>query len=137
MGSKSWRADYSTVMQKSTFGFAPRGDAHFSYRITELLAAGTIPIVIDDDFMPPYGTDNITAWAVLLPEANIEHAESILTNISAREICEKKQEGANIYAKARSVEAMLEAMLVGLAPTVRAPSWLSSAWRRLKDLTSR
>merc|ERR1740121_1651371 len=83
----SMGAAYGTIMRKSTFGFAPRGDAHFSYRLTELLATGTIPVVIDDHFMPPFGARNISSWAVLLPEANIEDAHLILAGISSAEIC--------------------------------------------------
>ena len=57
-------------MGRTIFGLAPRGDNKFSYRFTEVLSAGAIPIYHGDDFVFPFRPELID-WnkcAIILPE---------------------------------------------------------------------
>ena len=47
-------AKYVDIMQRSVFAFVPRGDCQFSYRLTEAMAFGCIPVVISDGWLLPF-----------------------------------------------------------------------------------
>jgi len=109
---------FSTRLRKSTFAFSPRGDSHYSFRLTEILAAGAIPVVIDDDFTPPFGERNISSWAVWLPEADIERSEERLRSLSAEDVCNMRRGGARVFEYARDIPGLVEGMLLGLSRTL-------------------
>jgi len=61
---------YPEFMGRTIFGLAPRGDNKFSYRFTEVLSAGAIPIYHGDDFVFPFRPE-LVDWnkcAIILPE---------------------------------------------------------------------
>lgn len=63
-------ADYAELLQGSRFGFVVRGDAPFSYRLLETMAAGAIPVVLSDGWVLPFG--EVVDWgavAVRVPES--------------------------------------------------------------------
>jgi len=45
-------AAFETLLRTSHFGFAPRGEARFSYRFSELAASAVLPITFDDWQLP-------------------------------------------------------------------------------------
>ena len=47
-GKESDQYNYRTIMQQSVFAGAPRGDNLFSYRFSEILSAGAVPVVYAD-----------------------------------------------------------------------------------------
>eukprot|EP00471_Norrisiella_sphaerica_P004782 CAMPEP_0184478494 /NCGR_PEP_ID=MMETSP0113_2-20130426/504_1 /TAXON_ID=91329 /ORGANISM="Norrisiella sphaerica, Strain BC52" /LENGTH=388 /DNA_ID=CAMNT_0026856303 /DNA_START=37 /DNA_END=1203 /DNA_ORIENTATION=- len=77
-------SDYKETMRKCDFGFSPRGDAHYSFRTTELLNMGVIPVIIDDAQREPYNIP-LREWALRLPEGKIHKAEHFLNKISESE----------------------------------------------------
>lgn len=106
------------LLKNSTFGFSPRGDDHYSFRLTETLASGAVPIVIDDDFTPPYGTHRMKDWAVWISEDSIERSPNFLRNMSEEKICEIRRHGEDAMQYARDMPGTVEGMLLGLRKTV-------------------
>jgi len=84
---------YPEFMKRTSFGLAPRGDDKFSYRFTEVLSAGTIPVYHADDFVFPFRPE-VVDWnkcAVLLPEKDGgKPALEILNAISIETRCEMR-----------------------------------------------
>jgi len=60
------RRSYDDIMRNSLFGGAPRGDCLFSYRFTEIMSAGSIPVVFANDWLPPFASpvdpDRVVNW---------------------------------------------------------------------------
>ena len=56
-------AAFETLLRTSHFGFAPRGEARFSYRFSELAASAVLPITFDD-------------WQLPFPQARVTAAPS-------------------------------------------------------------
>jgi hypothetical protein len=68
---------YAEVMARSKFVLCPRGEGPSSFRIFETMAAGRVPVILSDEWVPPAGPD----WekcAVFTPEKQIEEIGSIL-----------------------------------------------------------
>jgi len=49
--------DYCNILQSATFGLCPRGYGLNSFRVSECLQYGVIPIVISDEYVIPFGID--------------------------------------------------------------------------------
>lgn len=63
---------YTDVLRRTKIALAPRGDNKFSYRFTEVLSAGTIPVYHGDNYPLPFGPE-LFDWsqcAILLPETH-------------------------------------------------------------------
>lgn len=65
------RRGYLDVLGRSKFVLCPRGAGTASIRLFEALAAGRVPVVISDDWVPPAGID-WDACAARVPEADVE-----------------------------------------------------------------
>jgi len=87
------RLTYDQFLLKSKFTGAPRGDDLFSYRFTEAMSSGAIPVIHADDWVLPF-SDKLINWekcAVIIPEAQLNDTLTILSNISAEERCEMRR----------------------------------------------
>ena len=74
---------YAEVIARSKFVLCPRGEGPSSFRIFETMAAGRVPVILSDTWMPPSGPD----WencAVFIPEKDTENAGAILEKHEAR-----------------------------------------------------
>ena len=63
-------ASYSSLLRSTKFALVPRGDDKFSYRFTEALGAGAIPVYHGDDHMLPFRPE-LVDWnrcGLVLPE---------------------------------------------------------------------
>ena len=84
---------------ESKFSCAPRGDAHYSFRFTEILSAGSIPVVHADGWVLPFRKELID-WnecAVVIPEREINQTERILRSISDEQRCRMRKRCYEIY----------------------------------------
>ena len=89
---------YSGLLQSSHFGFAPRGDALFSYRFSELAAAGVLPIVLSDGWALPF--EQLIDWSRLsirVPQSNVSSVLGRLSTLSHREVCQRRAELYDAY----------------------------------------
>lgn len=76
-------SNYKGNMKNSYFGGAPKGDNLFSYRFSEILSAGTIPVVYADDWLLPFN-EHVVNWtncAVVIPESQVNKTREILLAI--------------------------------------------------------
>jgi len=68
---------YREMMERSKFVLCPSGEGLSSFRTYEVMAAGRVPVIIADGWLPPQGT----AWndfALFVPESEIENIPLIL-----------------------------------------------------------
>lgn len=78
---------YEDLIDASVFSFVPRGDALFSYRLLEVMARGSIPIILSDGWVLPF--DRSVDWAGLSLSFHHEAVPKIpevLRSMSAGEI---------------------------------------------------
>lgn len=77
------------------------GDNLFSYRFSEVMACGSIPVVYADGWVFPFGKDliNWTDVAVIINEDDILKTISILSQISEEQRCRMRQKVVEIYRK--------------------------------------
>ena len=79
------RHEYLDIMSRSRFSLCPRGDVPLTYRITESLYAGAIPVIIADDLTLPPGID----WSECVIQVKEQDIESIDKVIRA--ICPSRE----------------------------------------------
>ena len=68
---------YAEVIARSKFVLCPRGAGPSSFRVFETMAAGRVPVILSDEWVPPAGPD----WAncaVFSPEKRVEEVGAIL-----------------------------------------------------------
>jgi hypothetical protein len=73
------RRRYGEILSRSRFVLCPRGTATSSFRLYETIAAGRVPVIISDDWVPPSGPD-WDSFSLRVPER--EH-ERIVQRIEA------------------------------------------------------
>ena len=91
---------YPQFMARAVFALAARGDNKFSYRFSEVLSAGTIPVVHADDWVWPFRPElvNWTECAVILPEKDAGRTTlAYLDTISLEQRCRMRQACYRIY----------------------------------------
>eukprot|EP00593_Proboscia_inermis_P000148 CAMPEP_0171294304 /NCGR_PEP_ID=MMETSP0816-20121228/2751_1 /TAXON_ID=420281 /ORGANISM="Proboscia inermis, Strain CCAP1064/1" /LENGTH=221 /DNA_ID=CAMNT_0011765999 /DNA_START=18 /DNA_END=683 /DNA_ORIENTATION=+ len=93
---------YEDVLRRTSFGIAPRGDNKFTYRFSEVLSAGTIPVVHADNWVWPFRPELID-WnecAVILPEIDGgKVAMAVLNGMGRAEKCRRRQRCYEIYKR--------------------------------------
>jgi len=90
---------YYRLLRNSVFAGSPRGDCLFSFRFSEILSAGTIPVVYADGWVLPF-TKDIVDWkdaAVLLPQDSVNQTMDLLRNYTPQKICKMSQNALYIY----------------------------------------
>lgn len=91
---------YEEVLMSSVYSLTPRGDNKYSYKFSEVLAAGSIPVVLADDWMYPFRPE-LVDWkecAVILPEKYAGHPTiAVLKYISIEQRCRMRQRCYEIY----------------------------------------
>jgi Exostosin family len=110
---------FASVVSASKFAAAPRGDCMFSYRFTEVLSAGAIPVVHSDGWVLPFRNElvNWTKCAVVISEVDTPKTIEILRNITDQERCQMRRECYLIYQK---YMATAEKNMAGLVDSVLA-----------------
>lgn len=93
---------FQETLKKSMFGATPKGDNLYSYRFTEVLSAGSIPVIHADGWLMPFHRALID-WndtcAVVLPESQVYETERILRSMSKEERCRRQRNCIEIYNK--------------------------------------
>ena len=81
---------YMNLLRSSRFAGSPRGDNLYSYRFSEILSAGAIPVVFADGWIMPY-TSDVVDWndvAILLPQGDVNRTVDIMRSYSDDRMCE-------------------------------------------------
>lgn len=87
---------FCNILSRSTFTLCPRGYGATSFRICEALEQGSIPVYISDRFIRPFNHD-MTDYAVLIDEKNIENIDDILKSIPLTQIGDMQEAGRHYY----------------------------------------
>jgi Exostosin family len=108
---------FASLLQKSIFAATPRGDNMFSYRFTEALSAGTIPVVHSDGWVMPFHPTlvNWSNCAVFIPEREYSQTLDILHRIARDQRCRMRQYCYEVY---HAYMANPEANMAGLIDSV-------------------
>lgn len=91
--------NYTTLLSQSKFAGVPRGDNLFSYRFTEALSGGSIPVIFADGWLLPFSED-LVDWstiAVLIPEDQAAHTLDYLANLTVSQRCRMRKKGYQFY----------------------------------------
>lgn len=93
---------YRQVLQESLFAATPRGDNRFSYRFTEVLSAGAIPVIHSDGWVLPFRRELID-WAeecaIIIPENQVASTIEILQTITPEERCRRRRRCYEVYTE--------------------------------------
>ena len=93
------KMSYGAILSKSLFSAAPRGDNKYSYRFSEVLSAGAIPVVFADDWLWPFRPELID-WrqcAVIIPENSPHETMNVIHNIPEAQRCLMRKNCYRIY----------------------------------------
>jgi hypothetical protein len=78
---------YDEVMQRSVFTLCPAGYGRWSYRFNEALLAGSIPVLLADDYRLPFGERiRWSDYCVVVPEARALDVVEILRELPAERV---------------------------------------------------
>lgn len=104
---------YEELLDRSLFSFVPRGDALFSYRLLEVMARGSIPVILSDGWVPPF--DRLIDWdsiALRVHHDAVAQIPGILGALRQDEIKRLQACVRRVYAERFSgLGAIVEAML--------------------------
>ncbi len=68
---------YAEVVRRSKFVLCPVGSGTSSFRLFETMAAGRVPVIVSDDWVPPVGPDWDT-FSLTIPERKVRDLPAIL-----------------------------------------------------------
>lgn len=71
------RSRYQEILSRSRFVLCPRGRGTSTFRLYEALAAGRVPVIISDDWIPPDGP-NWDSFSIRWPEGRTEDLVAML-----------------------------------------------------------
>ncbi|KAL7533968.1 hypothetical protein ACHAXR_007950 [Thalassiosira sp. AJA248-18] len=114
--------NFKGVMADSVFAGSPRGDLLFSYRFSEILSAGAVPVVYADGWLPPYN-DHVVDWskcAVFIPESDYGKTAEILRAIPEGKRCEMQKCALEAWDKFAATRAGWVRALVAVALSTSA-----------------
>ncbi|WP_173921751.1 exostosin family protein [Agromyces sp. Marseille-P2726] len=92
------RDSFADSVTRASFVLCPRGRATSSFRFYETIAAGRVPVVLADDWVPPAGV-NLQEFAIVWPERNVSGLVDFLEGLEpdasamgrrAREVFEER-----------------------------------------------
>jgi glucuronyl/N-acetylglucosaminyl transferase EXT1 len=121
-------------LMNSTFGLIPAGRGPSSYRLLEVLSAGSIPVVISDNFVLPF--DSLIEWRRCLfvfPTSQTQRTVPTLRSLNKEEIESRQDYCRFIYREffmddakvvvttAMALKARFFGVLPKLIPTVPLP----------------
>lgn len=87
---------YCRILAQSIFGLCPRGYGLTSFRATECLQFGAIPVYVSDNFLFPHKLD-FNEYGVIIKENDIDNIGEILSSLSENDIDRKREVGKEIY----------------------------------------
>ena len=97
-GARAGTGRYQELMSRTTFALCPRGDALFSYRFSEALSFGAVPVVLADGWVLPFG--DLIDWSgavVVVPEASVAGLKQRLMQIPLDTRCRMRQRASELY----------------------------------------
>lgn len=102
--------DYCKLHARSIFSLCPRGYGVNSFRITEALQYGAVPVYISDKFVEPFGID-FNEYGVKITPDQVNRIDSILRGFSDEEIKAKQRRGREVYQQFHTYEGLGDRIL--------------------------
>jgi hypothetical protein len=130
-GYEALRRRYDEILCRSRFVLCPRGHGTSSLRLYEALAAGRVPVIISDDWVPPSGPD-WPAFSLRWPERRMDGLIALLEERDP-EWREMGAAAAEAYAKYFAADVAFHRVVElcrDLHETHRRPPSQSTLWRR-------
>jgi hypothetical protein len=99
--------DYCRVLHESVFTLCPRGYGANSFRISEAVQYGSIPVYISDEFTIPAWMD-FESFGVLVDAEDAHRVNEIIESIEPAEVVRKQERLAEAYQKFYTFESTLK-----------------------------
>lgn len=94
---ESYHLTYTDLLKQSEFAAVPRGDNLYSYRFTEVLAAGAIPVLLGNpEWVLPFRPEWVD-WSQCV--IRIENVSQVVPVLQSLETCQRRQYCYSIYQK--------------------------------------
>lgn len=101
---------YCRILHESMFTLCYRGYGSNSFRISEAVQYGSIPVYISDEFIiPPWM--NFEEFGVLIKSEDADRVDEILQSIDIGDVIKKQDKLAEVYEEYFSYEANLRHIL--------------------------
>jgi hypothetical protein len=74
---------YDRIYRRSVFVLCPAGYARWSFRVSEAISCGAIPVILSDYYVKPFGSR--LPWdefSITIPESDLADVHTILTSLS-------------------------------------------------------
>jgi hypothetical protein len=90
---------FKSLASSSKFAAVPRGDNLFSYRFTEMMSCGAIPVVYADGWIFPFRKEiaDPSGYAVIIAEEEANATLAILAGIPDDRKCRMRQRALEVY----------------------------------------
>lgn len=91
--------EFVDLAENSLFSFTPRGDCLFSYRLLEVMRAGSVPVILSDGWALPF--EELIDWkrcSVVWPEKDAGRIIEYLKALSSSEIQEMRHWAGHYYS---------------------------------------
>jgi hypothetical protein len=101
MNESNLTASFQKMAKLSKFSAVPRGDNLFSYRFTEVLSCGSIPVVYADGWVFPFHPILVDPrdYAIIIPEDQVNQSRAMLSQISPATQCRMRRRGMQVYQR--------------------------------------
>lgn len=101
---------YCRILHESMFTLCYRGYGLNSFRISEAIQYGSIPVYISNDFIIPYDM-NFEYFGVIIQEKDADKIDEILQAIEPAEVIKKQDRLAEVYKKYYTYESNLRLVI--------------------------
>lgn len=98
---------YCRIMYESIFTLCYRGYGLNSFRCTEAIQYGSIPVYISDEFVVPFDAE-FSDYGVLIHHKSAHRIDEILQSIDPMQVIEKQDKLSQVYKKYYTYEGVLE-----------------------------
>lgn len=103
------RWDYDDLLHESKFVLILRGDQEFSYRFTEAVCSGGVPVLVTDSWVPPFSeVKPFTSYGIQMLESQIDKLLEVLSQYSAEDL-EKLRKEARLACETMFMSVSLQA----------------------------
>jgi hypothetical protein len=128
---RDWNGTFAEELFWSHFALAPRGDALFSYRLTEIMAAGVVPVIVADDWALAF--DELIDWSrtsVVVRENDTASIPTMLAAFSVDAVCAMRRRAFRTFHRflrspvewAAAIETILKQRQARVPAPARAPA---------------
>lgn len=114
------RARFAGILWRSAFVLCPRGNGTASIRLFETCAAGRVPVIVADDWVPPAGPD-WDSFSLRWPERDVAGLSRVLEKLEGEAAAMGRRARA-AYEAYFAPDVVLAHQLDALEPLVVGPS---------------